>query len=309
MAAPVQVDYTKDDEPAEHDMTRTPHRFLRDLLGVAAVVAALVSTGAHAQALAYIEASSELDDGKPASFAYNLVDGKDTTAWCTKPNPAGEDRLVFGFTKSATISELGMVVGAVKGGKLDKRRHRAREVVISDGRVERIIPMKDTHELQVVKLDPPAKGRMIVVQIRQTYEGEPGTPLCVGEIHLKGRRAHTGAELARQVRSLPTPARRMLHSWVDAVDAPERSLQFALDGTFSYDYTPFIEGKPVRLRGKWKASHRALTLEIGSKSYHLKKVLSRIEGENGTSEQLTLSGDGPHPSLNHAFVIAPPTME
>lgn len=289
-------------------MTRIPQRSVRGALGVAAVVAALASPDARAQALAYIEASAELDDGKPATFAYNLVDGKDTTAWCGKPGASGE-RFVFGFTKPATVQELTVVAGAVKGGALDKRRQRVRELIVSDGRVERIIPMKDTHEPQVVKLDPPAKGRMIVVRIGQTYPGEPGTPVCVGEIQMKGGRDYTGGDLAKQVRSLPTPARRMLHSWVDAVDAPERSLQFALDGTFSYDYTPLIEGKPVRLRGKWKASHRALTLEIGAKSYHLKKVLSQIEGDEGASEQLTLTGDGPHPSLNHSFVVAPPTME
>lgn len=292
--------------------SETSFRSLRGALSraaaVAAVTAAFAAPGARAQSLAYIEASAELDDGKPASFAYNLVDGKETTAWCGKPNPSGE-RLVFGFTKPATVSEIGFVVGAVKSGKLDTRRHRAREVMISDGRVERTLPLKDSHELQKVKLDPPAKGRMIVVEVRETYAGEPGTPVCIGEIHMKGGRNYTGGDLARQVRSLPTPARRMLHSWVDAVDAPERSLLFSLDGTFSYDYTPLMEGKPVRLRGKWKASHRAVTLEIGSKSYHLKKVLSKIDGDEGLSEQLTLSGEGPHSSLNHAFVIAPPTME
>lgn len=289
-------------------MTRTFPRSLRGPLGAAAVVAALASPNAWAQSLAYVEASAELDDGKPATFAYNLVDGKDTTAWCGKPNPGGE-RLVFGFTKPATITEIALVGGAVKGGQLDKRRHRAREVVVSDGRVERVIAMKDSAELQAVKLEPPAKGRMIVVEFRQTYPGEPGTPLCVAEIQMKGSRNFTGGDLAKQVRSLPTPARRLLHSWVDAVDAPERSLQFALDGTFTYDYTPFIEGKPVRLRGKWRATQRTVSLEVGGKSYNLQKVLSQIQGESGSSEQLTLSGEGPHPSLNHAFVIAPPTME
>ncbi len=289
-------------------MSRPTLRTLRGALGVALACSALGASGAHAQALAYIEASSELDDGKPASFAYNLVDGKDTTAWCAKPG-AGENRLLFGFTKPAAISEIGVIVGAVKAGAVDKRRQRARKIVVSDGRIERILPMKDSHEMQKVKLDPPAKGRMITVEVRETYPGEPGTPVCLGEVHLKGRRDYTGGGLAKQVRSLPTPARRLLHAWVDEVSAPERSLLFALDGTFTYDYTPFIEGKPVRLRGKWRASHRALTLEIGPRSYHLRKVLSKIDGDEGVSEQLTLSGEGPHPSLNHAFVVAPPTME
>jgi hypothetical protein len=279
-------------------------------IAVATVVspAALWPGAARADVLAYVEASSELDDGKPSTFAYNLIDGKDTTMWCSKPGPTG-GRLVFGFTDVVTINEIGIVVGAVKGGKLDTRRHRAKEIVVSDGRMERILKMKDVAELQVVKLEPPAKARMIVVEIRDTFAGEPGTPVCLGEVHLKGSRVFTHGDLSRQVRALPTPARRLLHAWVDQVDAPERSLLFALDGTFIYDYTPLLEGRPVKVRGKWRAGHTSLTLEVGSKSYTMQKRLSKVESGDGTSEQLALSGEGPHPSMSAEFQVAPPTME
>lgn len=289
-------------------MSRSHARTLVVSLAALIAPASLLAGGARADALAYVEASSELDDGKPATYAYNLIDGKDTTAWCSKPASSGE-RLIFGFSKATTISELGVVVGAVRAGKLDKRRHRAKQIVVSDGRMERTLSMKDVPELQVVKLNPPAKARMLVVEIRDTYEGEPGTPVCIGEVHLKGARLYTHKDLSRQVRSLPTPARRLLHAWVDEVEAPERSLVFALNGTFRYDYTPLLEGKPVRLRGKWRATHTAVILEFRGKSYTLKKRLSKVESEDGTSEQLTLAGDGPHSSMSAEFFVAPPTME
>jgi hypothetical protein len=269
-------------------------------------LALLSASQAGAQSLAFVEASSELDDGKPRSYAYNLIDGKDTTAWCSKPNP-GTERLVFGFTKRATVSEFGIVVGAIQGGKIDKRRHRAAEVVVSDGQVERILPMKDEPGLQKIKLNPPAKARMLVVEIRGLHDGEAGTPLCIGEIHLKGGRVYTGK--GKEVRSLPTPARRLLHSWVDDVGAPERTLIFGLDGKFRYEFTPLMEGKPRTIVGDWRAGSRTVTLEWRGKKYVMKKRLSKIDGDFGETQQMTLQGDAPHSSMNADYQIAPPQIE
>lgn len=274
------------------------------------LAAAVVSTAgpAAAQSLAFVEASSELDNGRPRSYAYNLVDGKDTTAWCSKPNP-GAEKITFGFTKRATVTEIGVVVGAVKGGKIDKRRHRAAQIVVSDGRMERILPMRDEPGMQKVKLNPPAKGRMLVVEVRELHMGEAGTPVCVGEIFLKGGHVYTHSKIGREVRSLSTPARRMLHTWVDDVGAPERLLTFALNGKFYYEYTPLMEGKPIKLIGDWRASHRGLTLEWRGKKYHLKKRLTDIEGDFGASKQLTIQGKAPHSSLISDYQVAPPRLE
>lgn len=263
---------------------------------------------AGAQSLAFVEASSELDDGRPRSYAYNLIDGKDTTAWCSKPSPSSS-RLVFGFNKRATVTEIGIVVGAIKGGKLDKRRMRAKELVVSDGQVERTLPLTDTPGMQKIKLNPPATARMLVVEIRDFYAGDSGTPLCIGEIHLKGKRVYTHSKIASEVRALPTPARRMLHAWVDDPGAPERSLVLSLNGNFYYEYRPLMEGKPVKIVGKWKANHRNLTLEWRGKKYKLRKRLTETEGDFGASQQLSLQGDAPHSSMNTDLQIAPANLD
>lgn len=273
------------------------------LVGCAAAPAAATS-------LAYVESSSELDDGAPATYGYNLVDGNENTAWCSRPGPgSASPEFVFGFAQPVTLKEVGLIAGAIKSGALDKERARARQVALSDGRVEVTLPLRDTAELQHLKLATPVKGRMFVLRIQDTYAGGPGSPTCMAEVQLRGAQAYTGGTIGGQVRALPIPARRLLHAWVDEVSAPERSLVLAVDGTFAYDFTPLIEGKPAKLRGRWRANQRTLTLEVGGKSYAMRKVLSEIETEDARGEQLTLSGEGPHPSLNASFVIAPPVFE
>lgn len=285
------------------------HRHRR-LTPLTALLLVCMAAPAAATSLAYVEASSELDDGAPATYGYNLVDGNENTAWCSKPGPGSTPpEFVFGFAQAVTLKEVSIVAGAIKSGVIDKGRARVRQVSLSDGRVEVTLPLRDTAEVQNLRLSTPVKGRMFVLRIQDTYAGNPGSPTCMAEVQLRGAQAYTGGAIGGQVRALPIPARRLLHAWVDEVSAPERSLVLAVDGTFAYDYTPLIEGKPAKLRGRWRANQRTLTLEVGGKSYTLSKVLSEIEAEDARREQLTLAGDGPHPSLNASFVIAPPVLE
>jgi hypothetical protein len=269
----------------------------------------LAAPHALAGNLAFLEASSELDDGRPRSYVYKLIDGKETTAWCSKPNAEGGETITLGFLKPDKVRELTVVVGAVRGGKLDKKRARAKLLSVSDGQMEQQFPLDDSAKPQKLKLNPPAKGRMIVVRIDEIYPGEPGSELCMGQMTIKGRAVYGGDNTGREVRSLPTPARRMLHQWVDEPSAPERTLILGLDGTFRYEFVPLMEGRPVKLVGKWRAGHRSLTLETRGKKYVLKKRLTEVENDYGKSQQMTLQGDAPHSSLNADFVIAPATLE
>ena len=129
----------------------------------------------------------------------------------------------------------------------------------------------------------------------------------LGELALsKGSKAFTGPDVYKALRGLNNPARKLLHSWVDEPSAPERTLVFALDGTFTYVYEPLLDGDPVSLQGKWRAlGSKKLQLEVKGKKSTLKSRLTRIDdGEQQTTE-LTLAGEGPDPSLNTAFRSAP----
>lgn len=270
------------------------------------VAAASSATTARAEDVAFVEPTSELDDGRPASYVWNAIDGKDTTAWCSKQNPEGE-ALAFGFDAPVTVTQVGVVVGAVKSGDLDKARKRARLVYVSDQQQRREVTFKDEPGLQMVDLPSPAKGQRIVVEFAQFYEGgSPGAPVCVGEVVLKGKGgAMSGDRTGAKLRGLNTPSRRLLHEWLDDPSAPSKTLVFNLDGTFTYKYTPLLEGKPAKVRGKWIASGGSVTLEAGGKSYPMKTQLTAIDEGDGKTQQLTLSGEGPHAQIAGDYKLAP----
>lgn len=277
----------------------------------AALTAGLVASPALAETIAYVEASSELDDGRPASSAYNLIDGKETTAWCSTERP-GEEELVFGFLAPVEVTEVALVAGALKGEGLDPGRQRIKQLRLSGGQTQRTLRLKDEAGLQRIRLDPPARGKRIIVEVRETYAADrQGAPVCLGELRLmhENRALTSSASLNKQVRALNTPSRRLLRMWVDEPSAAERTLTFSLDGTFRYQFEPLLEGEPVRFSGQWRAAHNKLSLEVKGKRYALKTRLSRIDDGERQVDQLTLVGDAPHPSLLTDFRAAPSRYE
>ena len=282
--------------------------FLAVLLPVVGVVTA---SAAHAEDVAFVESSSELDDGKPASSMYNAIDGKDTTAWCAKPGDA-MPLLSFGFAEPVTVTSITLLVGATKGTPidLDKSKKRARIVYIGDNdhRVE--AKFKDDVGVQTLELSPPAKGKRIVVEFPGVYDGAaPDAPLCVSEIVLKSKNNElTGASVATKLRSMNGPGKKLLHEWLDDVSAPTRTLLFNVDGTFAYRFEPLLEGKPAKVRGKWTAAGSSVTFTIGDKSWRMESRITRVDegaSPDAATVELTLQGDAPSPSMAATFHPAP----
>ncbi len=262
--------------------------------------------------LAYVEANTELDSGRPRSYAYNLVDGKPATTWCSSSD-AREHTIVFGFTKATKVTHFGVIAGALKGDGLNPKKPTVRRIAISDGETRRELTLKNSAELQVVGLDPPATASRLIIDILDTKAGtDPTSPLCIAEISvMSGKRALTGDAVAKHVRSLNTPSRRLLHSWVDELAAPEATLRFSLNGTFTYVFDPLMEGKPARVKGTWRAGHKSVTLEVRGKRYVLKTRRSRIDdGDGNQTVELSLSGKkAPHESMLRSFRAAPARYE
>lgn len=268
---------------------------------------ALVGSAARAEDVAFVEASSELDDGKPQTTAYNAVDGKPATAWCTKRDGASGAILSFGFDTTVTVTHIGLVVGEMKGDALDKTNQRARVVFVGDAEHLVEAKFKDDGPLQTLELTPPAKGRHIVVEFRDGYAGAaPDAPLCVAEVVLKNKdQLLTGERTASRLRALNAPSKRLLHEWLDDVAAPQRTLLFNVDGTFTYRFEPLLEGKPAKVRGKWSAIERAVILEVGGHVSRLDARLSKVDDGDTHTVELTLSGDPPTPSMAATFRPAP----
>jgi hypothetical protein len=277
------------------------------LAGFVIVLVLMLALPAAAEDIAFMEASSELHDGRPATNMYNAVDGRETTAWCSKAEDANSAVLSFGFDQPVTVTHLGIIVGAIKGSGLDKTNKRARIVYVADvaHRVE--AKFRDDGAMQTLELSPPAKGRRIVIELADAYDGSsPNAPLCVAEVVLKNKNAvMTGNSVASKVRALNTPSKRLLHEWIDDVSAPSRTLLFNLDGTFKYRFEPLLEGKPAKLKGKWSAVDRAITLTIGGKSWRIESRLTKVEDGSAQTVELVLAGDAPHPSMAATFRPAP----
>lgn len=277
------------------------------LKALALTTLSIAALPAAAEDIAFIEASSELDDGKPATNMYNAVDGKETTAWCSKKEDATGAALSFGFDQPVTITHIGLIVGGIKGTELDKTNKRARIVYVADVEHRVEAKFKDDAVMQILELKPPAKGKRIVVEFPGVYDGAPDAPLCIAEVLLKSKDVPmTGANIATKVRALNTPSKRLLHEWLDDVSAPQRTLLFNIDGTFTYRFEPLLEGKPAKVKGKWSAGgDKAITLTIGDKSWRVESRLSKIDDGDEHTMELVLSGDAPHPSMAATFRPAP----
>ncbi len=261
---------------------------------------------AAAEDVAFVEATSELDDGRPASYVWNAIDGKENTVWCSKQSPAGE-ALAFGFDSPVNVTQIGLVLADMKGGEIDKTRKRVRVAYVSDQQQRREVSFKDEGGMQVVDLPSPAKGQRIVLEFPETYAGaSPGAPICVAEVLLKSKgSAMTGDRVGAKVRGMNTPSRRLLHEWLDDPSAPSKTLVFNLDGTFTYKSTPLLEGKPAKVRGKWISGGGSVTLEVNGKTFPMKTQLTDIDEGDGKTKQLTLSGDGPHSSMAGDYKLPP----
>lgn len=278
----------------------------RALLCSLGVLGMFTSAPARAADVAFVEASSELDGAQRAASAWNAVDGKEGTPWCAHPDDTSP-MLSMGFSRSVTITHLGLVVGASRGDALVKDSRRARVVFAEDAAHRVEVKFRDLPSMQVVELTPPIRGRRVTLVFPGAYEGStPDAPLCVGEVLLKSKEsALTGAQVASRLRAVPLAGRKLLHEWLDDPSAPQRTLLFDVDGTFQYGYRPLLEGKPVKLRGRWSAGERSVTLEVGGKAHKLDTRLTRIDDGERRAVELILEGEGPDPSLAATYRPAP----
>lgn len=255
---------------------------------------------AHAGSLAFAEATSELHDGKPKSYVYNAIDGKERTIWCSQENP-GKEMLTIGFKKAVKISSFSIQL-ARRGDDVDDSKAWPSEIALSDGTSVFNITVRHKADVQTVKINPPLRGDRLMLSLEELRGAGDGNAVCIGEIELKsGSRKLTGSVVHRKLRGINTPSRRLLHSWIDSVDVLERTLVFNLDGTFIYRYSPALEGSPKTIKGKWRTSGRnRIAMTTRGKTYRIKKELNVDDGT------LMLDGAKLHPSLeNVTLQLAP----
>lgn len=296
------------------DPTAAPAR--TSVLHAAAAVVLLVTfTAASANAgtksepspIAFVEVTSELDEGRPATSMWNLTDDNDGTVWCSRKGATGKEAISFTFDGAVSVSGVGMVLPLGKDGATDKSMRRPKVIVVSDVEHRVEVRLKDVTIMQVLELPEPAKGRRIVIEIIETFPGaSDDAPICAAGVGLRDKARELTGNTASRARSLNTPSRKLLHEWHDDVSAPSRTLLFNVDGTFTYTYAPILEDKPpVRLKGKWIGDASSVVLDVKGRSYLLKTQLTKVASEQGNTVELALVGDAPDASMVATYRPAP----
>lgn len=274
---------------------------------VASAALCFAALPAKAGAPAFIEATSELDGGKPATSMWNAVDNNVGTIWCSEKQVSGKQAINFTFEESVSVTHIGLLFPRGKDGGVDRANKRPKIVSVADvgHRVE--AKFKDSLEMQILELTPPTKGRRIVVEFDEFWAGATDdAPLCVAEIVLKSKTRELTGEIAQKVRGINTSGRRLLHQWHDDLSAPTSSLLFSMDGTFTYGFTPLMDDqKPLKLKGRWSAGGNTLTLEVKGKSFSLETRLTMVDDAGAKYPELSLAGVAPHPSMIATFKPAP----
>ena len=268
---------------------------------------ARAGTKAEASPIAFVEVTSELDEGRPATSMWNLTDDNDGTVWCSRKNATGKEAISFTFDGAVSVSGVGMVLPLGKEGATDRSVRRPKVIVVSDVEHRVEVRLKDVTIMQVLELPEPAKGRRIVIEVIDTFPGaSEDAPICVAGVGLRDKARELTGNTASRARGLNTPSRKLLHEWHDDISAPSRTLMFSVDGSFIYTFAPILEDKPpVRLKGKWIGDASSVVLDVKGKSYLLKTQLTKVASEEGNSVELALVGDAPDPSMVATFRPAP----
>lgn len=265
--------------------------------GCAALLAAGIVTAVHAQkiqagTLAYLFTTSTEQEDSVASWGFNALDGKPGTAWCSGPDGVGQ-KMVVGFARQERITHVGVVVGAVKAGKLDKTHARVRELELTDGQEKRSLILRDDVEQQETQLEPPMNVRQLVITVKDIHAGaDAHSPVCLAELSFRdGTTPLTGEVVVKQLKGLSKPRLRVAGPWLDEPSAPERYLTLSLDGSFSWRHEPLMEGERSSLHGTWDVSGSKLVLKPRTgKPITLRVALNRVEGRGGSFSQLELTG-------------------
>lgn len=249
------------------------------------------------EVVGYLLASSSESGDAPATWQYNAIDGKPTTAWCTRGDGMGQ-QLVLGFMRAETITHIAIVPGSVVGEGVDRNHARVREIELNDGRERRTITLADKADAQELAITPPVVSRQLTITIKDVFPSEneltPGA--CIGEIALKnGPQLLTGDAVARLLRSVPRNQLPLTGPWLDEPSATERFLTFYLDGSFTWVFEPLMDGDPVTVTGTYKVSSGRITLEPkGGKPSIFTLERDRVSSREGTFETLTVTGEGVH---------------
>ncbi|NMO23474.1 discoidin domain-containing protein, partial [Pyxidicoccus fallax] len=222
----------------------------------------------------------------------NLLDGRDTTAWCA----TGEDPapITIGFKDAVTVDEVRVYTGDGTDRAAFKARARVKKFTLTSVDASRSLTVEDKRGLQVVRLSQPLPGARFILEVVDRFPGaSDDAPVCITDlVFVSGGKALNGTFLASRLKYDARLA-PLLGTWFGGLEgAPESFLSFYLDGTFRYTREPLEGGGPTSVTGTYTLSGSRLSLDVPKRG----KATARLVkgGEAGTrSPEASLEVEGP----------------
>jgi len=217
------------------------------------------------------------------------VDGNGGSLWCSKPNPTNE-KIRVSFTKAVTITEVKVRFAVASDGTVDESRIRPKFIGISDSQGTREVRLRNQSKPQIVKLNPVIRSNWIVVAFPVLRAASGDKPsLCLDDLIIRSKSGDLiGPKVLNAFQELSKSEKSILGTWVDEPSAPERVVDIRLDGSFTFAYSPLLDGKPVSHKGKWSMAKDKLSLQVRKKKYDLNARITRVDNGKTQMQQLSI---------------------
>ncbi|MCP3104398.1 discoidin domain-containing protein [Myxococcus sp. K15C18031901] len=252
-------------------MRRLPLALL--MLASAAPAASNAPPG-YAQASDYLERERQPERYAPL----NLLDGRDTTAWCaTGDTPAP---VTIGFKDVVTVDEVRIYTGDATDKAAYKAHARARKLILTSLDTARSFKVEDKRGLQNVPLSPALTGNRFTLEVVERFPGAEATaPVCVTDIvFYSGGKALNGTWLAQRLKYDARLA-PVLGTWFGGMEgAPDRFLSIFVDGTYLFSHEPLEGAEPTTVTGTYTLSGTRLTLDVPKQG---KATVKWVRGDSG----------------------------
>ncbi len=247
----------------------------------------------YAQATGYYKQDTQPMVYQPA----HLLDGRESTSWCSPSADPFEETLMFGFKGVTTIDEIRIYTGNGVDDPTFQEFGRAKRLVIRAAHGAQTLSLRDQRGLQAIALRPPLTGIEFTLEILDQYAAEdPTMPVCLTDVvfYSEGKPLN-GPWLTQKLKYDPnlTP---LLGTWFAGPDgAADRFLSFFLDGTYRFTYEPYDpNAKGLSFGGSYQALSSNLLMEIpGRGKVAVTPLQERTEPSSGNRRTLVLEGDVP----------------
>jgi hypothetical protein len=217
-----------------------------------------------ADPLAYVRSSSHHErDAKGAPYhPIHLLDDKPDTIWCEGAEGLGEGEEVWMFFKRAQKVDRVVVQPTPKTGRLIER------ITISDGR--NTVPIDLTGGPVEQTFATPMRGEKYTIAIDRV--GGPNSSgaavgpsvACIGDVMLYFRKSAFGGKAKPASFTYDAAKDRILGAWNgEPLGAPEKSLTFTIDGTWTWRYDPLMGRGNKKVSGQYRFRTGRLLMRKG----------------------------------------------